>query len=81
MPKYEYFIKDFHGSLMSPLTGHPEESIEEWEDELNEYAKKGWRLIAVISPPLSMLGAATLIRLFFERPTNFIDKGRPRGRS
>jgi Domain of unknown function (DUF4177) len=67
MKQVEYKILEFRSALHSPLTGSPETSGEEWEEEMNKFGKEGWELISVISPPFAILGMATFVRFIFSR--------------
>ena len=64
---YEYQILDFDCALHAVITGCPKDSMNKWEDNINDLAKEGWRLVGLVSPPMAILGMSTFVRLFFER--------------
>ena len=64
MSRYEYkFVRIGEGWL-----GVKKEAKLTYQDTVDEYARKGWRLVQVFAPGISGHGVAKYFELILERP-------------
>ena len=60
--KYEYkFVRLGHGLLW------PTKKAETYKEEIQKYAKEGWKLVQVFAPSRTILGIANFHELMLEK--------------